>query len=157
MAVSISGLSGSLSNGSRLSLPLAVFVDSTVSPVVSESTAVSKSGVSVESMSGISDDAVVSVSKTGVSISVVGISRSLRLGLSLPLAVSVDSTVSPVVSESMAVSESGVSKSTVSMVSGISETGVSVSVVGISLSLGEGNGGQAGNKDGFNHLGLFLH
>merc|ERR1712179_344108 len=85
------------------------------------------------SESGISKSMV----SESISVGVVGISSSLRLGLrlSLGLPLAVHS-----VSESMAVSES-----------------VSAQVVGISLSLGEGNSGQAGNKDGFDHLGLFLH
>merc|ERR1712179_487613 len=104
--------------------------------MVSESMAVSESGVS-ESM----------VSESMVSAQVVGISISLRLSLGLPLAV--HSVSESMVSEST-VSESGVSDSMVSEY-------VSAQVVGISLSLGEGNSGQAGNKDGFDHLGLFLH
>merc|ERR1712080_762236 len=85
---------------------------------------------------------VSSVSKA-VSVSVVRISLGLglRLSISRPLAVSKVSVSK--------VSESSVSESSVSTKSAVN--------MGIGLSLGESHSGQGSNKNGFNHLGLFLH
>merc|ERR1719420_2708183 len=150
VAVSVVGISLSISLGLGLGLTLAVVATRVAS--VAES-GVSNARVSTAVAKTISVSSIAPqarVAKTGVAVSVVGISLSIgiSLGLSLSLTLAVVATGVASVAESVAtaVSESGVSEGGVSTAvskaisvssiapqARVAKTGVSVSVVGISL------------------------
>merc|ERR1712180_230013 len=111
---------------------------------VSESVGVVGIGLSISRPLAVDESMAVSES---MSVSVERISLGLRLSFSLPLAIDETMAISiSYVTISESISQSVVSKS----ISGVSQ-------VRIGLSLGEGHSGQAGNNNGFNHLGLFPH